>query len=152
MTKKVFMTTEYKNITDINNPFYGKTRKEAQELVNEETFLLYSILNTLGLRYIKTQTLEICKWAIKQDTAALQDVDAQFYQELGIELLKEQRLVMGAGWKLFYYQGKYVAGCRGPWTSEEALEHWSEFHLNQERATLFREAIVEHQKQLNKIA
>ena len=139
-----------KNITDINNPFYGKTREEVQELVNEETFLLYSIQNTFGLRYVKTQTLAICKWAIKQDTSALQDVDAQFYQELGIELLKEQHLVIGAGWKLFYYQGKYVAGCRGPWTAEEALEHWSEFHPNQDRAKLFREAIIKHQTELNK--
>jgi len=63
---------------------------------------------------------------------------------LGIILLAEHQ------WKLFYYQNKYRAGCRGPWSAEEALGHWNEDHDTPERATLFRAAIIKHQNELNK--
>lgn len=43
---------------------------------------------------------------------------------------------------LFYRDGEYRAGCRGPWTAEQALAHWNENHKVPQRAMLFREAIV----------
>ena len=209
MTKKVYMSTEYKIITDTNNPLCGKSYEEVLEIIQQDPYLLHNVQtqtpelcllavqqngneiksvkeqtselcleavrrtglslffvkhqtpeicieavkqNATALRYAKEQTLEICLVALSQRTDVLQSVDSQFYQELKIELLSEHKaLFCSNGWKLFYYQGKYVAGCRGPWTAEEALEHWSEHHPNQDRATLFREAIVKHEKQLNKI-
>ena len=109
--------------------------------------------NATALRYAKEQTLEICLVALSQKTDVLQYVDSQFYQELEIKLLAEHKArFCSSGWKLFYYQDKYHAGCRGPWTAKEALEHWSEFHPRQDRAKLFTKAIIKHQKHLNKIA
>jgi hypothetical protein len=98
-----------------------------------------------SLKYVQNQTAEICLAAIQEDRCALEDVNSEFYSELRITLLAVY------SWKLFYYQGKYHAGCRGPWSAEQALNHWNECHHVPERATLFREAIVEHEKQLNKI-
>ena len=40
--------------------------------------------------------------------------------------------------------GLYRAGCRGPWTAEQALAHWSTAHPVPARATLFRAAIIGH--------
>ena len=131
------MTTEYKIITNTKNPLHGMIYEKVLLTICRDGFTLF---------YIEHQTLEICLAALQQNTESLEFVCPIFYQELGVVLLAEHE------WKLFYYQGKYRAMCRGPWTAEEALNHWNEFHLNQERATLFREAIVEHQKQLNKIA
>jgi hypothetical protein len=37
--------------------------------------------------------------------------------------------------------GRYYAGCRGPFTHKQALEHWGE-HRQDERARVFREAIL----------
>jgi len=76
------------------------------------------------------------------NTADLQYVDSRFYKKLGIKLLAEHH------WDLFYYQGKYHAGCRGPWSAEEALKHWDEYHHYPERAMLFTKAIIEHEKSL----
>jgi hypothetical protein len=45
---------------------------------------------------------------------------------------------------LIYQKGFYSAGCHGPWTRQEALNHWNDKHPDQERATLFRNAILNH--------
>jgi len=135
------MTTEYKIITENeNNIFYLRTYEEVLASLKE---------NGVNLRFLEdNQTLEMCKVALEREAIDVEIFDAvkpEFYQELGIAMLAKS--VYG----LYYYQGKYYAGWCGPWTTEQALNHWNEYHPNQDRATLFREAIVEHEKQLNKI-
>lgn len=41
--------------------------------------------------------------------------------------------------------GKYRAGCRGPWDATTALNHWDASHPVQSRAKKFREAILAHE-------
>jgi hypothetical protein len=157
------MTTEYQIITDTKNPLCGKTYEEVLKLVKEDGSLLKYVKTQtpeiclaavkhceISLGYIKEQTLEICIIALEQDTQVLQYIYPQFYKELGIELLATWYIRTRPWYKLFYYQGKYHAGCRGPWTAKEALEHWSEFHPNKDRAALFTKAIIAHQNKLNK--
>lgn len=42
---------------------------------------------------------------------------------------------------LHHKDGLFRAGCRGPWTAEQALEHWDAGHHAPSRAELFRATI-----------
>ena len=50
-----------------------------------------------------------------------------------------------SGYALHLKDGMYSAGCRGPWTAEQALAHWGTDHPCQERASIFRRAIIGHE-------
>ena len=41
--------------------------------------------------------------------------------------------------------GEYRAGCRGPWSAQQALRHWSPDHHAPTRAAKFRDAIAAHE-------
>lgn len=45
--------------------------------------------------------------------------------------------------------GRYIAGCRGPWTAERALAHWGDKSRIDERARLFVKAIEQNEKGIN---
>ena len=133
------MTTEYKIITENeNNIFYLRTYEEVLASLKE---------NGVNLRFLEdNQTLEMCKVALEREAIDVEIFDAvkpEFYQELGIAMLAKS--VYG----LYYYQGKYVAGCRGPWSADQALYHWDEYHPTQNRATLFRSVIIENERAIN---
>jgi hypothetical protein len=49
------------------------------------------------------------------------------------------------GYALHFKDGLYRAGCRGPWTAEQALAHWTEEHPEPLRASLFRQVILENE-------
>lgn len=53
------------------------------------------------------------------------------------------------GWDLWYFaSGTYSAGCRGPWSAAQALNHWNRDDRQDDRAILFTLAIgiIEHTK------
>lgn len=43
---------------------------------------------------------------------------------------------------LHFKDGMYTAGCRGPWTAEQALRHWNDKNPVPNRAKIFRQAIT----------
>jgi hypothetical protein len=92
------------------------------------------------LRYVTEQTLELCLEAVKDYGHALQYVKDEYLDDVQ-STLKVKPIAKHDRYALIYQNGKYKAGCRGPWTRQEALNHWDEHHPNQERVTLFRNAI-----------
>jgi hypothetical protein len=132
------MTTEYKIITENEiDIFYLRTYEEVLASLKE---------NGVNLRFLEdNQTLEMCKVALEREAIDVEIFDAvkpEFYQELGIASIAK---LAKSVYKLYFYQGKYVAGCRGPWSADQALNHWNEFHYNPERAKLFTKAIIENE-------
>jgi len=51
------------------------------------------------------------------------------------------RVIAISEYALHIKDGKYRAGCRGPWSAAEALNHWGDGHETPSRANLFMEAI-----------
>ena len=146
------MDTKYKIITDTKNPLCGKTYEEVLKLADNTLFLLSWVYTQtpelclasvkrygITLKYVEKQTLEICTAALKQNIIAVKYIDPLFYKELGICSLAFHI------WHLVYHQNSYYAGCHGPWSAEQALKHWNEYHHDQERATLFTKVIIENE-------
>jgi hypothetical protein len=96
-----------------------------------------------ALGYVQVQTPEICLEAVKQGTDALQYVNDQYLEYIE-NTLGVKNLAVHDVYALIYQKGAYRTDCHGPWTRQEALNHWDENHPNQERATLFRNAILNH--------
>jgi len=78
----------------------------------------------------------------------LTSVGGHLYITIGIHF-DHSHIAFGAGqvlavWKyaLHVKDGQYRAGCRGPWSAEEALAHWHAGHPEPSRAEEFREAIA----------
>lgn len=82
---------------------------------------------------------------------ALTSVGSDLFIEHGITF-DYSRIEFGAGevlavleYALHFKDGFYRAGCRGPWTADQALSHWAVGHHAPDRAKLFRETIEKHQ-------
>ena len=97
--------------------------------------------NGYSLRYVKVQTPELCLEAVKRDIDALGYVKKS-HLEYVETILGLKNLAVHDEYALIYEKNAYRAGCRGPWTREEALNHWNENRPDKERATLFRNAIL----------
>lgn len=81
----------------------------------------------------------------------LTSVSGDLYISYGITF-DHSAIEFGAGQVLAVWEyalhvrhGEYRAGCRGPWTAEQALAHWNVGHHEPSRAELFREAIKAHE-------
>ena len=121
------MTTEYKIVTDITHPLYDKTYKEVLWWVKEYGHTL---------RYVKTQTPELCLTAIQTLPQAISFINPQFYKELGITLLAKYQKVYTI--RMFYYQGKYIAGRSNLLNAKQALKYWN-------KNSLFTKAIIKNE-------
>ena len=65
---------------------------------------------------------------------------ALYVQAEGAQFPKLGRVIAMSTWGLVLLNnGMFCAGCRGPWTREQALEHWGQ--RTDERAKLFTAAI-----------
>ena len=78
---------------------------------------------------------------------ALTTVGRSLYVKTGITFdysaIKFHKGKVIAIWQFALHEkdGMYTAGCRGPWTKEQALAHWGEGHHEPGRAAAFRDAI-----------